>query len=67
MKASKEFTPYLYLASAIIKQAFHDIDKNNSYAEEAYYFLQSDWGQYLYDTVTSFEKIQSEDLKKYNV
>lgn len=67
MKASKEFTPWLSLASAILKQAYKDVLKNNSYSKEAMYFLDSEWGQYLFDTVSEFEKIDDIDMNRFHV
>ena len=64
MKESKEYTPWLALASAILRQAYKDALKNNSYSKDAMMFLDSEWGQYLYQTVSDFEKISNEDMKK---
>ena len=67
MKASKEYTSWMSLASAILKQAYKDVLKNNSYSKEASCFLDSDWGQYLFDTVSEFEKIEDIDMNKFHV
>ena len=67
MKASKEYTPWYLLASAILKQAYRDVLKNNSYKEDALHFLDSEWGKYLYDSVSSFEKTSDTDNNKFHV
>lgn len=67
MKESKEHTPYVLLASAILKQAYKDALKNNSYSDDAMNFLDSEWGKYLYDSVSSFEKINNVDMNKFHV
>ena len=67
MKTSKEYTPWLSLASAILRQAYKDALKNNSNGEDALYFLDSKWGQYLYESVSEFEKISNHDNNKFQV
>lgn len=67
MKASKEYTPWMSLASAILKQAYRDVLKKGKYTEESMYFLDSEWGKYLYDMVSSFGKVSDIDMNKFHV
>lgn len=67
MKSSKEYTPWMSLASAILKQAYKDILKKGKHSEEATYFLDSEWGKYLYETVSSFGKTSDIDMNKFHV
>jgi hypothetical protein len=61
---NKEIKHYLNLASAIIKCAEKDIIKNNAYASDAEYFLNSDWGEMLYDTISMYRKEEDNSLNK---
>jgi hypothetical protein len=61
---NKEIKHYLNLASAIIKCAEKDIIKNNVYASDAEYFLNSDWGEMLYDTISMYRKEEDNSLNK---
>lgn len=67
MKSSKEYTPWMSLASAVLKQAYRDVLKKGKYEEEAMYFLDSEWGEYLYESVSSFEKTLDIDMNKFHV
>lgn len=65
--SAKEMIPWLEFASAIIKRAKSDLDKPK-YREDAEWFLEeSEYGQYLQDSLSYFEKIlnKNEDFTFY--
>ena len=69
MISCSEMLPYYNLVSAIIKRANKDIKTNNIYKNDAEWFLNSDWGDYLQSSLSEFEKTVNDDnnLKKLNI
>ena len=64
---AKQMIPWLEFASAIIKRAKSDLDEPK-YKDDAKWFLEeSEYGQYLQDSVSYFEKIlnKNEDFNFY--
>ena len=66
MASKKEMIPWINLATSIIKQAEKDVKKhpNNNIGRNAMWFLESEWGNYLYDNISMFEKIINEGDEK---
>lgn len=66
MASKKEMIPWINLATFIIKQAEKDVKKypHTNIGKDAMWFLKSQWGEYLYDNISMFEKIINEGDEK---
>lgn len=57
----KQMLPYFNLITAVLNEAYKDIRKENIYKYDAEIFLNSEWGEFLEDNITTFAKMFDKD------
>ena len=64
----KEMLPYISLAYSVVEYAKRDIYKNRGrWCSDAEWFLNSEWGRYLQDSITEFDKLINNANRKQTI